>query len=231
VETTIKIMLVDDHEIVRQGLAAVLGVVEDFQIIGQAGSQREAVDTALRCGPDIILMDVRLPDGSGIEACREILAKMPNVRVIMLTSYPDDEAVFASIMAGASGYLLKEVSAVGIVDGIKAVAAGGSLLDPGITGKVLRKLRHRPTENENKFANLTDKERQILDLIAQGKTNKEIASEVFLSDKTVKNYVSKILSKLQLGRRSAAAAFVTEIHAEEQKSRDTLRFSQEKDDG
>jgi len=209
----------------------VLGVVENFHIIGQAGSQREAVDAALECEPDIILMDVRLPDGSGIEACREILEKMPDVRVIMLTSYPDDDAVFASIMAGASGYLLKEVSAVGIVDGIKAVAGGGSLLDPGITGKVLRKLRHRPTENENKFANLTDKERQILDLIAQGKTNKEIAGEVFLSDKTVKNYVSKILSKLQLGRRSAAAAFVTEIHAEEQKSKDTHRLLQNNDDG
>lgn len=216
-ETIIKIMLVDDHEIVRQGLCAVLGVVDNFKVVGQAGTQREAIETALKCEPDIILMDVRLPDGSGIEACREILETKPKVRIIMLTSYPDDEAVFASIMAGASGYLLKEVSTAGIVEGIKAVAGGGSLLDPSITGKVLRKLRHHPTEDENKFANLTDRERQILDLIAEGKTNKEIAGEVYLSAKTVKNYVSKILSKLQLGRRSAAAAFVTEIHAEEQK--------------
>jgi len=231
VETTIKVMLVDDHEIVRQGLSAVLGDVDNFSIVGQAGNQREAVDIALKCEPDIILMDVRLPDGSGIEACREILEKMPDVRVIMLTSYPDDEAVFASIMAGASGYLLKEVSAAGIVNGIRVVAGGGSLLDPGITGKVLQKLRHRPTEAENKFANLTDKERQILDLIAEGKTNKEIASEVFLSDKTVKNYVSKILSKLQLGRRSAAAAFITGIHADAQKNKDMHRFFKDDDDG
>ncbi len=204
-------MLVDDHEIVREGLAAVISSAAGIEIVGQAGSQQQAVEVSQKCRPDIILMDVRLPDGTGIEACREILEKTPDIKVLMLTSYQDDEAVFSSIIAGASGYLLKEVSSKIIVEGIKIVAAGGSLLDPKVTGKVLKKLRHHPSAEENKLASLNNKERLILDLIAQGKTNKEIADEIFLSDKTVKNYVSIILSKLQLGRRSAAAAFVTEL--------------------
>ena len=208
-ETKIKVLLVDDHEIVREGLSAVLATANDIEIVGQAGTQQQAVEVCQQCKPDIILMDVRLADGSGIEACREILEQTPEIRVLMLTSYPDDDAVFASIMAGASGYLLKEVSAKSIVEGIRTVAAGGSLLDPNITGKVLKKLRHHPSEEENKLASLNEREHSILELIAKGKTNKEIAEEIFLSDKTVKNYVSTILSKLQLGRRSAAAAFVS----------------------
>jgi len=209
--TEIKVMLVDDHQIVLEGLAAVLQPVEGISIVGQAVNQSQAVDLAKKCLPDIILMDVRLPDGSGIEACREIIQANPEIRVIMLTSYPDDDAVFSSIMAGAKGYLLKEVSTKGIVDAIKVIADGGSLLDPAITGKIMKKLRHQPSEAESRLASLNQKELDILNLIAEGKTNKEIGEIVSLSDKTIKNYVSNILSKLQLGRRSAAAAFITEF--------------------
>lgn len=207
----IRIMLVDDHQIVLEGLSSVLKPVTGIKVVGQAVTQQQSVKVAQECKPDVILMDVRLPDGSGIEACREILEFNPQIKVLMLTSYPDDEAVFASIMAGACGYLLKEVSTRGIVDAIKTIVNGGSLLDPGVTGKIMDKLRHHPSEAENRMANLSDKERIILDLIAEGKTNKEIGSDIYLSEKTIKNYVSSILSKLQLGRRSAAAAFITEF--------------------
>ncbi len=193
----IRVMIVDDHEIVRRGLAAVLATDQTLSLVGEADNQENAVATALKCKPDVILMDVRLRNGTGIEACREIIRQAPATRVIMLTSYPDDDAILAAIMAGATGYLLKEISASTIIDGITTVQNGGSLLDPTVTGKVLRKMRNR--------------ERNILELIAKGKTNKEIGIEISLSDKTVKNYVSSILSKLQLGRRSAAAAFLAEM--------------------
>jgi two-component system response regulator DevR len=207
----IKVMLVDDHQIVLKGLIAVLQPVMGIKVVGQAATQQKAVEVARECKPDVILMDVRLPDGSGIEACREILEFNPQIKVLMLTSYPDDEAVFASIMAGACGYILKEVSTSGIIDAIKTIVNGGSLLDPSVTGKIMEKLRHHPSEAESRMANLNDKERIILDLIAEGKTNKEIGKNIYLSEKTIKNYVSSILSKLQLGRRSAAAAFITEF--------------------
>jgi two-component system response regulator DevR len=204
----IRVMLVDDHEIVRRGLAAVLATHDRFVLVGEAASQQEAVNVARSSEPDVIVMDVRLGDGSGIESCRDILARAPDVRVLMLTSYTDDDAILASIMAGASGYLLKEISARALVDAIATVAAGGSMLDPIVTGKVMSRLRSRASDRADRLASLGDRELQILELIAEGRTNKQIAEVVSLSDKTVKNYVSSILSKLQLGRRSAAAAFL-----------------------
>ncbi len=205
----IRILLVDDHEVVREGLRALLSRREGFQIVGQAGSVAEAIAEAERTRPDIIVMDVRLPDGSGIEACREIREAMPETKVIILTSYADDDAVFASILAGASGYVLKQTRGRALADAIEAVARGESLLDPAVTQKVMERLR---TANERRASDpldaLNEQEHKIIELIAEGKTNKEIAAEVFLSDKTVKNYVSSILTKLNLRRRSAAAAYI-----------------------
>lgn len=205
----LRLLLVDDHEVVRQGLAAVLGRRENFQIVGEAGTVAEAVELADRFRPDLIVMDVRLPDGSGIEACREIRAEHPEIRVVMLTSYPDEEAVLSAIVAGASGYLLKQVRARDLVAALEAVGRGESLLDPAVTEKVLERVRRIATSPySDELAQLTSQEQKILLLVAEGKTNKEIAADVFLSDKTVKNYVSSILGKLDLQRRAQAAAFV-----------------------
>jgi len=209
----VKIMLVDDHEVVRMGLRTLLERRPGFTVVAEAGSVAEAVAGAHHAQPDVIVMDVRLPDGSGIEACREIRSARPDTRVIMLTSYADDQAVYGSIMAGASGYLLKQTRGQSLAEAIERVAAGESLLDPGITDKVLARMRQLAAGETDELATLSPQERRILGLIAEGKTNKEIAEEVFLSDKTVKNYVSSILSKLNLRRRSEAAAFIAERRA------------------
>ncbi len=204
-----RLLVVDDHEVVRQGLVALLDRREAFQVVAEAGSVREAIEQAARYEPDIVIMDVRLPDGSGIEACREIRAEHPGTRVVMLTSFPDEEAVLSAIVAGASGYLLKQIRARDLVAALEAVGRGESLLDPAVTEKVLERVRRIATGTyTDELAQLTSQERKILLLVAEGKTNKEIATEVFLSDKTVKNYVSSILSKLSLERRAQAAAFV-----------------------
>jgi two-component system, NarL family, response regulator DevR len=206
------ILVVDDHEVVRQGLASMLDRRPEFQVVAEAGTVTESIEMARRFQPDLVVMDVRLPDGSGIEACREIRAEFPATRVVMLTSYPDEEAVIAAIVAGASGYLLKQVRARDLVAALEAVGRGESLLDPAVTGKVLERMRRIATGDEpDQLSALTQQERKILALVAQGKTNKEIAAEVFLSDKTVKNYVSSILAKLNLERRAQAAAFVAGI--------------------
>jgi two-component system, NarL family, response regulator DevR len=203
------ILVVDDHEVVRQGLSSMLDRRPGFQVVAEAGSAAESIEMARRFQPDLVVMDVRLPDGSGIEACREIRAEIPGTRVVMLTSYPDEEAVIAAIVAGASGYLLKQVRARDLVAALEAVGRGESLLDPAVTGKVLERMRRIASSDEpDKLAALTSQERKILALVAEGKTNKEIAGEVYLSDKTVKNYVSNILTKLNLRRRSEAAAFI-----------------------
>jgi DNA-binding NarL/FixJ family response regulator len=200
---------VDDHEVVRQGLVALLARRDEFQVVAEAGTAADAVEQARRFRPDLAIMDVRLPDGSGIEACREIRAEMPEIRVVILTSYPDEEAVLSAIVAGASGYLLKQIRARDLVGALEAVGRGESLLDPAVTEKVLERIRRIASGGEaDELATLTAQERKILMLVAEGKTNKEIAGEVFLSDKTVKNYVSSILSKLNLERRAQAAAFV-----------------------
>mgnify|MGYP001600823873 FL=1 len=205
----LRLVVVDDHEVVRQGLVALLGRREAFQVVGEAGTAAEALSVVRRFRPDLVVMDVRLPDGSGIEACREIRAEMPEVRVIILTSYPDEEAVLSAIIAGASGYLLKQIRGRDLVNALEAVGRGESLLDPAVTEKVLERVRRIATGTyTDELAALTAQEQRILALVAEGKTNKEIASEVFLSDKTVKNYVSSILSKLNLERRAQAAAFV-----------------------
>lgn len=204
----IRVLIVDDHDVVREGLRALIRKRTDFNIVGEADSVATAVREAARSEPDVVIMDVRLPDGSGVEACREIRAHRPETKVLMLTSYADDEAVLASIMAGASGYLLKQTRSQVLIDALERVAEGESLLDPTVTARVLERLRAGPEDKDDELALLSEQERKILDLIADGKTNKEIAQEVFLSDKTVKNYVSSILSKLNLRRRSEAAAFI-----------------------
>jgi two-component system, NarL family, response regulator DevR len=205
----LRILVVDDHEVVRQGIVSLLDHHDGFQVVAQAATAAEAIAAAGTYRPDVIVMDIRLPDGSGVEATREIRAQHPETRVIMLTSYPDDEAVFASIVAGASGYLLKQVRGRDLVAALEAVGRGGSLLDPAVTEQVLDRVRRIASGTyQDELGALTAQERRILLLVAEGKTNKEIAAEIFLSDKTVKNYVSSILAKLNLQRRTQAAAFV-----------------------
>jgi DNA-binding NarL/FixJ family response regulator len=205
----LRVLVVDDHEVVREGLVALLDRRPGFSVVAQAGTVADALAAAKRFEPDLVVMDVRLPDGSGIEACREIRAEMPTIRVVMLTSYPDEEAVLSAIVAGASGYLLKQIRARDLVSALETVGRGESLLDPAVTERVLERVRRMAAgEAHDELAALTAQERKILLLVAEGKTNKEIAAEVYLSDKTVKNYVSSILSKLDLERRAQAAAFV-----------------------
>ncbi len=208
-KSPLRLMLVDDHEIVRMGLRTLLEDQPDLAIAGEAATAAEAIALADRCLPDMILMDVRLPDASGVEACREIRARHPVIRVIMLTSYPDDNAVMASIMAGASGYVLKQTRGRALLEAIHTVGAGGSLLDPAITEKVLERIRSAAGSPDDKLAQLTDQERHILALLAEGKTNRQIAEALHLSAHTVKNYVSDILRKLGVTRRAEAAAYYT----------------------
>ena len=209
-----RIMIVDDHDVVREGLLALLKRREGFEIVGQASTVAEAIAEAARTAPDVIVMDVRLADGSGIEACRSIREARPETKVLMLTSYADEEAVFASILAGASGYVLKQTRGRDLGDAIASVARGDSLLDAAVTQKVLERVRSAEQRKSDDPLNaLTEQEQKILHLIAEGKTNKQIADEVFLSDKTVKNYVSNILRKLNLTRRSEAAAFIARREA------------------
>ena len=204
----IRVLIVDDHEVVWEGLRALLRRRPELAVVGEADSVASAIEEAKRTEPDVVIMDVRLPDGSGVEACREIRAHRPETKVIMLTSYADDEAVFASIMAGATGYLLKQTRTKALVDAIERAMRGESLLDPAVTQRILERVRAGGAKKDDELSLLSEQERKILDLIAEGKTNKEIAQDVYLSDKTVKNYVSSILSKLNLHRRSEAAAFI-----------------------
>jgi len=207
-EVPLRVMLVDDHEVVRAGIRAMLQSTDDIIVTAEAGSVREAIDEADRSRPDLVVMDVRLADGSGIEATREILAEHPGTRVIMLTSFADDEALFSSIMAGASGYVLKQVAGGELVRAIRAVGAGKSLLDPAVTKSVLDRLRKgKHLMRDERLARLSPQEERILTLIADGKTNKEVGEELHLAEKTVKNYVSSILSKLEVARRAEAAAY------------------------
>ena len=204
----LKILIVDDHDIVRKGLAMLISRQEDLFVVAEAGTVAEAVEKARESVPDVVVMDIRLPDGTGIEACRDIRDENADVKVLMLTSYSDEEAVMGSIMAGASGYLLKEIRSQEIVEAIRRVGAGHSLLDPTVTAGVLE--RARRGKEEDVLAQLTDQEQKILELIAAGQTNREIAGQITLSDKTIKNYVSNILGKLEMSRRSQAAAFLAE---------------------
>ena len=205
----IRVMVVDDHAIVRRGLKSLIGSASDLLVVGEASSKAEAIRLAGLLAADVVLMDVRLPDGSGIEAAREIRAAQPATRILMLTSYADEDAVFSSIMAGASGYLLKEINEGEIISGIRAVADGKSLLDASVTGAVLESVRatRRPARDP-KLRRLSGQEERILNLVAGGKTNAEIGQQLHLSDKTVKNYVSAILGKLEVSRRAEAAAYL-----------------------
>ena len=205
----LRVLLVDDHEVVRDGVRALLQATEDIIVTAEASSVREAVDEADRARPDVVVMDVRLVDGSGIEATREIRAKHPKTAVIMLTSFADDEALFASIMAGAAGYVLKQVRGGELVRAIRTVGKGESLLDPAVTKAVLDRLRKgKHLLRDEKLARLSPQEERILSAVADGKTNKEIGDELHLAEKTVKNYVSSILSKLEVARRAEAAAYL-----------------------
>ena len=204
----LKILIVDDHDIVRKGLAMLVSRQEDLTVVAEAGTAAEAVEKARKTVPDVVVMDIRLPDGTGIEACREIRNENSDIKVLMLTSYSDEEAVMGSIMAGASGYLLKEIRSQEIVDAIRRVGSGQSLLDPSVTASVLERVRRG--KEEDVLAQLTDQEKKVLELISDGQTNREIAGQINLNDETVKNYVSNILGKLEVSRRSQAAAFLAE---------------------
>ncbi|HEY3365558.1 MAG TPA: response regulator transcription factor [Symbiobacteriaceae bacterium] len=201
----LRVLVVDDHEVVRLGLRQLLECKPGLTVVGEAGTAAEAVAVAEDVLPDVIVMDVRLPDGSGVEACREIRSLCPLTKVIMLTSYTDDDAVLAAIMAGASGYLLKQTRGQVLVDAIFTAGAGGSLLDPAITRQVLDRIRGGSTAVD-RLALLTDQEQRILDCISRGRTNREIAEKLYLSEKTVRNYVSQLMHKLNVNRRSEAAA-------------------------
>jgi DNA-binding NarL/FixJ family response regulator len=210
----LKVMLVDDHEVVRQGLRALLEAEGDIQVVAEADSGATAVSRARASQPDVIVMDVRMPGGSGVEACRAIRDERPDAQVIMLTSFSDDEALFNSIMAGAAGFVLKQIRGHDLVDAIRTVADGKSLLDPDVTKRVLERLRKSKFDDKDpKLARLSPQEERILDLVADGLTNREIAARIHLSDKTVKNYVSAILQKLEVARRAEAASYVTRARA------------------
>jgi two-component system response regulator DevR len=205
----LRVLLVDDHEVVRQGLASLLKATDDIVVAGEAGTVRDAIEEAERTRPDVVVMDVRLADGSGIEATREIRAHQPQIQVLMLTSFADDEALFASIMAGAAGYVLKQVKSGELIRAIRTVGRGESLLDPAVTKSVLDRLRKgKHLMRDEKLARLSPQEERILTLVADGQTNKEIGEELHLAEKTVKNYVSSILSKLEVARRAEAAAYL-----------------------
>jgi two-component system, NarL family, response regulator DevR len=205
----LRVMLVDDHEVVRDGIKLLLADTDDVVVCAEAGSAREAVAVAARALPDVIVMDVRLQDGSGIEATRDIRAARPQTSVLMLTSFADDEALFASIMAGAAGYVLKQIKGDELVRAIRAVGAGQSLLDPAVTKGVFDRLRKgKHLLGDEKLARLSPQEERILELVADGRTNGQIGEELGLAEKTVKNYVSSILSKLEVARRAEAAAYL-----------------------
>jgi two-component system, NarL family, response regulator DevR len=209
---SLKVMLVDDHEVVRQGLRALLEAEDDIEVVAEADSGPSAVSLASAHQPDVVVMDVRMPGGSGVEACRAIRDERPDAQVIMLTSFSDDEALFNSIMAGAAGFVLKQIRGRDLTDAIRTVGGGKSLLDPDVTQRVLERLRKAKfDEKDAKLARLSPQEERILDMIGEGLTNREIAERIHLSDKTVKNYVSTILQKLEVARRAEAASYITRI--------------------
>lgn len=207
VRRPVRVLICDDHEVVREGLRTLLAGRTDMRVVAEAGTSADAIEAAARETPDVVIMDVRLPDGSGVEACRAIREILPATRVIMLTSYPDDEALYAAIVAGASGYLLKQTRAKALVEAIETVSRGRALLDPDVTARVLERVRKGRADEDPALGSLTDQERRVLEQLATGKTNREIGEALFLSEKTVKNYVSRILEKLGLHRRAEAAAF------------------------
>lgn len=200
----IRIYLLDDHELVRRGLHDLLSAEPDIDIVGESGSAVQATEEIIELAPDVAVLDGRLPDGSGVEVCRAVRSARPSTRALILTSYDDDEALFAAIMAGADGYVLKQIAGTELIDGIRRVAQGQSLLDPALTARVMERLRH-PDPQQELLGRLTEQEQRILALIADGLTNRQIGEQLFLAEKTVKNYVSNLLAKLGLERRTQAA--------------------------
>ena len=205
----LRVVLVDDHEVVRNGIKSLLAETPDVSVVGEAGTVKDAIERAVWARPDVVIMDVRLPDGSGIEATREIRARLPNTQVLMLTTFSDDEALFASIMAGAAGYVLKQIKGADLVRAVQTVGRGESLLDPAVTKGLLDRLRRgKHLLKDERLARLSAQEERILEMIAEGKTNREIGDRLHLAEKTVKNYVTSILSKLEVARRAEAAAYL-----------------------
>jgi two-component system response regulator DevR len=206
-----RILLVDDHEVVRLGLKSLLERHPQFEVVGEAGSAREALEQVAALKPEVVLMDILLPGTSGIEACEEIVNKYPGTRVIMLTSYAEDEMLFSAIRAGASGYILKQIGSSDLVKALEAVSRGEALLDPAVTQRVFQEVRRAVKEEEaSAFAHLSQQEKHVLLLVSEGKTNREIAKSLFLGEGTVRNYVSSILSKLGVNNRAEAAAYAVE---------------------
>jgi two-component system, NarL family, response regulator DevR len=211
-----RILLVDDHEVVRLGLKALLEHHAQFEVVGEASSAKEAIEQVGRLHPDIVLMDIRLPGTSGIEACEEIIKQYPETRVVMLTSYAEDEMLFSAIRAGASGYILKQIGGEDLMRALEAVGRGEAMLDPSVTQRVFQEVRRAVKEEEaSAFANLSQQERHVLLLVSEGKTNREIAKALFLGEGTVRNYVSSILSKLGVSNRAEAAAYAVEHNLKE----------------
>jgi DNA-binding NarL/FixJ family response regulator len=209
--TPIKVFLLDDHEVVRRGVAALLEAEPDIQVVGEAGTADQALARVPALRPDVAVLDVRLPDGDGVTVCRELRSRMPELACLMLTSFADEQALLDAVMAGASGYVLKQIHGSDLVGAVRTVASGQSLLDPQSTAQIMRRLRERPRQDP--LAALTAQERRILDLIGDGLTNRQIGERLFLAEKTVKNYVSSVFAKLDMSRRTQAAAFITQLRS------------------
>ena len=207
---TITVFLVDDHEVVRRGVRDLLESTGDVTVVGEAGSVAEALERVPATAPDVAVLDVQLPDGTGIELCRELRSQRPELSCLMLTSFPDDDALLDAVVAGASGYVLKQVRGSDLVDAVRQVATGHSLLDPVLRERAAKRIRSGPEEDE-RLRHLTPQERRILDLLADGMTNRQIADEMFLAEKTVKNYVSNLLAKMGMSRRTEAAVFAARM--------------------
>jgi len=208
----IRILLVDDHEIVRRGIADLIGTQEDLEVVGEAASVAEALARAPQVNADVAILDVRMPDGNGIELCRELRSQLPDLNCLMLTSYADDEALVDAIMAGASGFVLKQVLGSDLINAVRTVGTGGSLLDPKTTAALMNRIR-REREEQDPLHTLTEQERAVFDLIGEGLTNRQIGERLFLAEKTVKNYVSHLLNKLGLQRRTQAAVLAAEMRS------------------
>jgi len=213
----IRVFLLDDHEVVRRGVAAMLEAEGDIEVVGEAGSAEQALARIPALTPDVAVLDVRLSDGDGITVCRDIRSRLPDVACLMLTSFSDEEALFDAVMAGAAGYVLKQIHGSDLVGAIRTVAAGGSLLDPASTTQMLHRLRERAARKDP-LAALTDQERHILDLIGEGLTNRQIGERMYLAEKTVKNYVSNLFTKLGMSRRTQAAAYITQLHTNQNRT-------------
>jgi DNA-binding NarL/FixJ family response regulator len=207
---TIRVFLLDDHEVVRRGIRELLEGFDDMEIVGEAATAEEAISRIPPTRPDVAIVDMRLPDGDGVEVCREVRSRDPKIQCLILTSFADDEALFDSIMAGAAGYLLKQIRGTDLVDAVRRVASGQSMLDPAVTARVLTYMR-QGNEEQDRLELLTEQERKVLDLIAEGLTNRQIGERMFLAEKTVKNYVSNLLAKLGMERRTEAAVFATRL--------------------